>query len=258
MNEQWKSIVVNKIRGVAFVPAGMKDARHRNRPYHILVLNDVVGKKNYYFNNGQIMHTEEGSLFYLPKGSSYSAKVIEPGSCHAISFDADIVDTPFVMSIQKHEKLWENMKIAEKAWKSNEDFAHGAAMRALYDVIYRIVKKQARTYMPSERFAILAPALDVIKNDFTRNDLSITYLASLCDISDVYFRRLFLNLYGVLPKEYIIQRRIEYAKNLLLSEAFSIKTIAELCGYAEPCHFSREFTKRVGVSPSDFLLGKLP
>jgi AraC-like DNA-binding protein len=45
---------------------------------------------------------------------------------------------------------------------------------------------------------------------------------------------------------------MDYAKNLLKSDDFSIAEIATLCGYAEPCHFSREFTKRVEIPPSQY------
>ena len=38
-----------------------------------------------------------------------------------------------------------------------------------------------------------------------------------------------------------------------LSEQFSISEIAEMCGYAEPCHFSREFSKRIGTSPKGYI-----
>ncbi|MBE6591666.1 MAG: helix-turn-helix transcriptional regulator, partial [Ruminococcaceae bacterium] len=75
---------------------------------------------------------------------------------------------------------------------------------------------------------------------------------ALCGVSEVYFRKLFLNSFGVSPKEYMIQKRMDYAKNLLKSGDFSISEIATLCGYTESCHFSREFSKREGISPNQY------
>jgi AraC-like DNA-binding protein len=74
----------------------------------------------------------------------------------------------------------------------------------------------------------------------------------MCGVSEVYFRKIFQDQFGVTPKEYLIRMRIEYAKSLLLSEQFTVSEIATLCGYSEPCHFSREFSKRVGVSPNQY------
>ena len=60
------------------------------------------------------------------------------------------------------------------------------------------------------------------------------------------------HLFGVSPKEYITQKRIEYAKILLSSGDFLVSEVGILCGYAEPCHFSREFSRRVGMIPSRY------
>ena len=57
---------------------------------------------------------------------------------------------------------------------------------------------------------------------------------------------------GISPKEYMIKKRIEYAKTLLLSGQFSVLETAHLCGYAEACHFSREFARHVGVPPAQY------
>ena len=94
--------------------------------------------------------------------------------------------------------------------------------------------------------------MKAIEDGFTREDISVSSLAALCGISEVYFRRLFLAAFGVSPKEYIIQKRIECAKYLLLSGDFSVSEVAIITGYSEPCHFSREFSKRVGISPKQY------
>ena len=122
----------------------------------------------------------------------------------------------------------------------------------LVESIRKLSKQAGFKYVSGAQAAILSPALDVLHSTFTDNGLHVADLAALCGISEVYFRRLFLNTFGVSPKEYIIQKRIEYAKTMLRSGDFSISEIATLCGYIEPCHFSREFTKRVGIPPRQY------
>ncbi len=99
---------------------------------------------------------------------------------------------------------------------------------------------------------MILPAIEEIERSFTEREISVSRLAKLCGISEVYFRHLFLNAFGVSPKEYVIQKRMDYAKALLKSGDFSVTQVAALCGYAEPCHFSREFKERVGVSPNKY------
>ena len=156
------------------------------------------------------------------------------------------------MNLKNNEKVLHAFRDAVNAWKNAEPFRTAAAMKAVYNVIYQILKEEKNAYMPSERVAILMNAVKKIEADFTDNALSVSHLAELCGVSEVYFRRLFSKFYGISPKEYIIKKRIEYAKTLLSSDSFSISEISRMCGYSEPCHFSREFSRRVGVSPNRY------
>jgi AraC family transcriptional regulator len=126
-------------------------------------------------------------------------------------------------------------------------------MRAVYDAVYHMQTELHKEYVSRTQASIIEPAIAAISDRFAENDLTVSYLASLCRVSEVYFRRLFLNTFGVGPKEYIIQKRIEYAKILLSSGDFLVSEVGILCGYAEPCHFSREFLRRVGMPPSQYL-----
>ena len=253
MNEKWNDIVITDVSLAVYVAPESGRISHKNRPYHGLVLNDADVVRDYCFDNGRVMRTNGGSLFYLPKGSSYYVKTYSTGGCYAINFDADISDEPFSVSFRNNEKLLHNFRIAASAWKNKDAYRKNAAMRALYDAVYQIQKEMNKNYIPSDRVEMIAPALEEMNRNFTDNGLTVSHLAGLCKMSEVYFRKLFLNIFGVSPKEYIIQKRIEYAKSLLGSGDFSVSEVAQMCGYAEPCHFSREFLKRVGVPPSRYL-----
>jgi AraC family transcriptional regulator len=198
------------------------------------------------------MHTSGNSLFYLPKGSSYHVKSIQAGGCYAINFDAEIENEPFSLKLKNSEALKKNFKIACDEWRSNSPTRRPSAMRALYDTIYLLQKEQQQGYMPNERRSMIAPAVEWIERDFADAKLTVAKLAELCGISAVYFRKIFIHSFGISPKEYIIQKRMEYAKQLLALGELEISGIAELCGYGEPCHFTREFRKRFGISPSQY------
>lgn len=122
----------------------------------------------------------------------------------------------------------------------------------LYDAIYQLQKESQKPYLSSNSLNVIELALKKINSDFCNNNITVESLAKLCGISAVYFRKIFNSVLGVSPKEYIIQKRIEYAKNLLESQQFSVLEVAMICGYAEQCHFCREFTKRTGISPTKY------
>jgi AraC-like DNA-binding protein len=253
MNEQWKNLIITEIGVAVYVAPNTGKHIHKNRPYHGLVLNDSSSVRDYVFDDGYIMRTGGNSIFYLPKGSSYHVESYHTGGCYAINFDAVLDDTPFCISFRNTESLLHNFKEACEAWKTGSDHAKILAMHTLYDSIYQMQKERQRQYLPTTHISLISPAIQEIERSFVKNELSVSSLAQHCGISEVYFRRLFLNAFGISPKEYIIQKRIDYAKTLLSSGDFSVSAVSLLCGYAEPCHFSREFFKRVGVSPSQYI-----
>ena len=253
MNEKWSEAVIGSIHAAVYVAPGTGHRVHRDRPYHGFVLNDDKSVKDYIFDDGRVMRTEAGALFYLPKGSNYIVNTLALGGCYAINFYCDnISDEAFCVNLRNTEKVLHSITDAVNAWKSNDDFRIAATMKAIYDIIYQLQKEAKSAYLPSDRAAIVMPAVKKIEDDFTDKDLSVSHLARLCGISEVYLRRLFSQLYGVSPKEYIIKKRIEYAKMLLSSESFSVSEISRLCGYSDPCHFSREFARLVGTPPKKY------
>ena len=252
MNEQWKNIVVSKIALVVRVVSGTGRSLHTDRAYHGLVLNDENAIKDYCFSDGRVMRTYENELFYLPKGSSYKVKTIKSGGCYAINFDAELSDVPFSISFRNVEAVRRAFKSAEKIYKSRDDTRKLVAMRALYDIIILAEEEQNRAYVPDKKSEIIAPAIEKIKENFFENGFSISSLAAMCNVSEAYFRRIFTEKYGISPKEYIINMRIDYAKQLLRSGQMSVSDTARACGYFEESHFSREFSKRVGVSPCEY------
>jgi AraC-like DNA-binding protein len=252
----WESVVITEISVAVYVAPKTGRHIHKDRPFHGFVLNDSVSVKDYCFDNGYVMRTKENSLFYLPQGSSYQVKSIQEGGCYAINFAADISDEPFCVSLRNADHLLHYFKAATDACKRKDECRIPIAMRALYEAIIKARKEAYKKYMPKAQLSVIAPAVEAMNQQFTDNMLNVSYLAKLCGVSEVYFRRLFLNSFGVSPKEYLIQKRIDYAKILLKSGHFSIHEIAALCGYTEPCHFSREFTKRVGIPPSQYFYQK--
>jgi len=250
MKEEWVHTVISKISVAIFVAAGSGRSIHNNRPYHGIVINDAHSVKDYAFADGRVLHTHENEVFYLPKGSSYSVRERVRGGCYAINFDADIEDVPFVCKVPEVEVLLKSFRLAAAEWKVRSAVSTAAAMFAVYQAIYMVFKEKQREYRTQVQLDKLEPAIERLSHGFA--GCSVAALAELCGMSEVYFRKLFHSRFGVSPKEYMIQKRIEYAKQLLVSGEFSVAMVASMCGYAEPCHFSREFTKRVGCAPKDY------
>lgn len=254
MFEIWDNVIINKIVLAAYIPVGTGTVIHNNRPSHGFVINDENGIKDYIFSDGTILHTHENEVFYLPKGSSYHVVSKAKGNCYAINFDVvgEIHCKPFALKFRNSEAVMKCFKAAAKDFLHQSVFHNTSVLKNLYEIIHLMGKEFHFTYMPSEKEKIIAVAVEKIHQDFCRNDLTISELAAISDVSETYFRRLFTAKYGISPKEYIIKLRINHAKKLLMSGDFTVNETAELCGYCEPCHFSREFSKHTGISPKNY------
>ncbi len=251
--ERWENATISKIALALQVKKGDGGKSvHLNRPFHGFVLNDENSEKNYIFSDGKILNTKEKAFFYLPKGSSYRVETLTFGDCYAINFDADVSDEPFAINFRDPEPLFKLFKTATKIFTERVPFADVMIRKILYELILRAKEEQEKKYVPGTQERLLLPAVERIHTHFTQNEISVKELASLCGISEAYFRRLFAAKYGLSPKEYITKLRMDLAKTLLSSDDLSISNTALKCGYAEPCHFSREFTKHIGISPNAY------
>jgi AraC-like DNA-binding protein len=79
--------------------------------------------------------------------------------------------------------------------------------------------------------------------------LSVTDLARESRLSPKHFTRAFRQTFGMPPYRYLLVRRVERAKQLLLLNQLSLADIALRCGFAGQSHFNRIFTAATGRSP---------
>ena len=255
MLEGFDNAVITDIRLAMYVDPGIGVNYHNNRTSHGLVINDTGNNKDYIFSDCTTIKTKAFSVFYLPKGSTYRINDYNKTTgCWAINFDLrdEISEKPFVVQFKSSDSILDNFKECVNAFKKSLDNRDLIIRKNLYEIILKIKKECAKNYTPGKKAILIKPALDYINQNFNDNDLSVKELARICGISENYLRRIFQEKVNQSPKEYIIKCRIDYAKKLLLSGQFSVSEIAEMCGYTEPCHFSREFSKRAGVVPNKY------
>ena len=104
---------------------------------------------------------------------------------------------------------------------------------------------------PSGKRLKIAPAVDYIAKNYGKSIKNET-LASLCGISEVYFRKIFFGVFGTPPIAYVHNLHIKKAEEMLKSDYGSITEIAKSLGYNNIYDFSRDFKKHNGISPSKY------
>lgn len=80
--------------------------------------------------------------------------------------------------------------------------------------------------------------------------LTLADAASVALLSPHHFLRLFKELYGTTPHQYLLQRRLERARHLLLETDRTVTEISVAVGFCSLGHFSSTFRQRYGTSPA--------
>ncbi|MBE1443626.1 response regulator [Paenibacillus sp. OAS669] len=83
-------------------------------------------------------------------------------------------------------------------------------------------------------------------------DLSLEKVASVVYLNPVYFSQLFKQKIGQGYKEYVIQLRMERAKELLQDPYLKIADVAERVGYQDMRHFTQVFRKKLTLTPTEY------
>ncbi len=117
---------------------------------------------------------------------------------------------------------------------------------------YSTQKSSIREYEGGLRQQQLKQAIDYIQDNLTQ-DISLDAIANYLGISRYHFCRLFKQSTGLSPHQYVIQQRVERAKQLLLQGEMTIADIAQDCGFAHQSHLYRHFKRLTGVTPKTLL-----
>jgi len=96
---------------------------------------------------------------------------------------------------------------------------------------------------------------DIIKDYIDRNykkDISAKDVAGILGYSDVYFSKVFKQLFNDNFINYLTKIRIDRAKVLLKDVSFNIKEVGKSVGYADSNYFTKVFKRSIGISPSEY------
>ena len=80
--------------------------------------------------------------------------------------------------------------------------------------------------------------------------IRVADLSTLARSSPSYFSSAFKRTFGMPPHAYVMSRRINLAAELMLNGDAPLSEIAINCGFADQAHFSRQFRRAMGRTPS--------
>ncbi|RIX52372.1 AraC family transcriptional regulator [Paenibacillus nanensis] len=82
--------------------------------------------------------------------------------------------------------------------------------------------------------------------------VSIASVAKEMNMSRSQCTKLFTKVYGLSPRQYVSRRKLMLAKEMLVKTYLPVSEIAERLGFQSASHFSRQFRRWTGYSPTAF------
>jgi AraC-like DNA-binding protein len=95
------------------------------------------------------------------------------------------------------------------------------------------------------------PVMRVFEASEFRN-FSVPELARLTGLGRVRFSTEFKRVFGLPPAKYIMRKRLERARYMLLNTDRTLEDVADELGFSDAFHFSKAFKAGIGFSPRQF------
>lgn len=115
--------------------------------------------------------------------------------------------------------------------------------------------KEILEYMDEEKKQKDIKPVRVVKEYIEENymqEISLNQLAELVEMNASYLSSVFKKETGMAYSEYLIQCRIKQASRLLAETSLSVSEVAYRSGYQDARYFSKQFSKQVGLKPSEY------
>lgn len=120
-------------------------------------------------------------------------------------------------------------------------------------LLLRELKTNIKTSIPfsSDTDSYIRIASEYMHTYFSSN-ITLQDICAEIHVSPYHFIRMFKQKVGITPHRYLLNVRIEKAKELLKTRRYSVIETASLCGFESIPHFSETFKKSTGCSPADY------
>ena len=135
-------------------------------------------------------------------------------------------------------------------WKRDTPDRYYLATEQLYRIFSHLLSDCR--LRDSAETAVVRKAKEIMQHTYSDPCFSMKELAKELGVSQEYVRRVFRTGTGLSPKEYLQQLRFRRAAALLTSGYYTVRQVAEMCGFLDEKYFSTAFRKATGVPPSKY------
>lgn len=225
--------------------------------------------------NKGVAHVRANQLIFVPKGLYTVSDILlsgEPFVALVFFFDEQLVDEfiktldpkikgkcTFNLVMPYSETIRLYIETLLKLYKNGEHNHHKVTRSKLFELLHLLsVGERGEEFMQS---------LLAVKNKEKRNirdfmnanfgkSLTVEDYAYLSGRSLSTFNRDFKRQFNISPKQWLMEKRLAKAHDLLSKNPQNVTEVAFEVGYENFSHFIKAFHKKFGVSPKQFVIQK--
>lgn len=226
--------------------------------YNMLLFLDGCSAE-YTLKNGEKITAESGSIVYTPIDSEYSVRFYDfkDDYSNTIGINFLLYDSknqPFV--IDEGIRIFNADNSNYKAIFTKLDnyseaniICHGKIKSVMYDLLFKLSEYYRNDYC--NKYRTISKGITYLEQD-EEQVLKISEIASMCNVSEVYFRKLFKDYSGMSPIEYRTVTKIYKAKNYLKQDSLSVSEISDRLGFEDVSYFIKVFREQTGFTPNEY------
>jgi AraC-like DNA-binding protein len=266
---RWPLRALPAIHSAGRYPLGPREEAHRYLNHSTIALHQYeysgeihIGRERFPLRPGDVTLTPAGveSFYNLPA----------PGHHLCIHFfpSRDMgghVRVPLWIRLGSEstfvtQQIWSVTEMHRRAFNPGKPgaaaaSAASAALQALLLWLHLFEPGTANAVRPARTELALQRLNTLVEKRFTE-PLTVPSIAREVGLSQNYLARFFRKRYGMTIPRYLLVRRIDLARHLLLTSDDLVKQIAGRVGLPDPQYFNKQFRRLTGSNPSDFRLSE--
>ena len=227
-------------------------------------INLQIGTNYYECNKGDI-------VFILPSMLHGVSSLTEDAMIQGVVFETSLVNIPILQFdfsemfhrnqriqyiINEKDDIYEELcfnivKLLEVYGTFNANARIQIVSRLLLCMGLLIQKFSLEISIHDKNYRKLLPILQYIDKHYTEK-IQIAELSKIIHVCDDRMIRLFKEVTGETPVEYILNLRVEHALKLLMEDNLSIAEIAEKTGFGSATYMTRVFKQKLGITPGKY------
>lgn len=169
----------------------------------------------------------------------------------------NILNVPLLVETEDYPRLSNLVKSILDENREQQALNREAVCGYLYVLIQELIRLNENISLEKKNDSLhvekIRQALVYVETHYSK-EIKIKELAEVCNISEPYFRKLFVSCMNISPLEYVNTIRIQKACEFLQKEDIPMNALAWKVGFSSVSTFERNFKKIVGDSPKQWKL----